>query len=429
MISIKAFASNDLLIDNRLGAVALVGELSNYSRTFSREIGDYTDSRWEDIHVLTFSAKNNGVPTPINTNYSTHMLEIVKWLYDFVATASPNITKNDMLVSLNNQFAGSVSNPNCGDLVTVDGWRIPEWLSWSFNGQSVNNTIKVWFADYAFQRDYDEYEIVVIPPVDHVDTLFRPITEVNQALALRNPTRMMELVNETRNRQPDTMLHAETLPYTSPAGAGLTLDTAWYAVIYGPAGNQPDIVRNAIKTHILSSTQDTEDSWKTLLPDLFRTTQMYLLPMWERMAIPSRSNLVGIYSPILSPNTALERAYNFLPDLATAHIDTNTQITHHKFRSIAIVAVGNTDNKDAKYKLTDYVPDYIAEASSHQDFNRMTEYTKAWTIMMDELLILAEKYTPSLILPAHVRRMQRQGFTYLSRRISGVDWMVAVKAV
>lgn len=427
MISIKAFATSNTLTDNRVGITSTVGELSSYSRTFSRDVGDFTDNRWEDIHVMLFSSKNNGVPTPLSTVYSTHMLEVSKWIYDYASTASASITKNDFLVNLQNAFNATVNNPTCSDLINDSNFRIPEWVSWTLAGQSTTNTIKVWFADHAFRRDYDEYEIVVIPPVELVDTLFRPVQEVQAALALRNPTRMMELVNEARNGQPDTMLHAETLTYRTPGSTSLNIDTAWYCVIYGPAGNTPDVVRNAIKQYILANTFDVEDSWKTIIPDLFRATQMYVLPMWTKLAIPSRSTLVGIYSPIVSPQTAMSRAYSALPDLITAHVDDNLEVTHHKFRSLTLVVVGNADNKDAKYKLSDYVPDYIAESSNHQDFNRMSEFTKAWTIMMEELLMLAERYTASLSLPANVRRVTRQGITYLTRRIDAVDWMVAVK--
>jgi hypothetical protein len=45
---------------------------------------------------------------------------------------------------------------------------IPEWISWKSLSHP-DTDIRIWMVDQAFQFQYPDYEIVVIPPVDDLD--------------------------------------------------------------------------------------------------------------------------------------------------------------------------------------------------------------------------------------------------------------------
>ena len=62
-----------------------------------------------------------------------------------------------------------------------------------------------------------------------------------------------------------------------------------------------------------------------------------------------------------------------------------------------------------------------------EDFNRMSDYTKSWTIMMEELLILAEKINDQASLPVGTRRYTLDDQLYLGRRLGKIEYLVAVR--
>ena len=131
---------------------------------------------------------------------------------------------------------------------------------------------------------------------------------------------------------------------------------------------------------------------------------MFILPRWDKYAVPNRTDKVGIYSPISTVTECLSHAKALLTQLPALHIEQNLQVSHHTYSSISFLAVGGIDNYLNRFKLSDYFPDYIAEASTSQDFNRQDELTKEWTNLLDKALQTAESMTSISSLPNGFRR-------------------------
>lgn len=429
MLKIKGFINFPAVTDNALNAVAKFGELSQYGRTFAREVLEYNDSRWPDVEMVALHCRDTvtGVRTAPSTEFTYKTLEIMQWVYQTGITNPTTMTTNDFLVNMLNMFQGQITTLNCGPLVTDGIRRLPEWVSWK-QESNTDNAIKFWLVNEAFERDFDEYEIVISPPIGLVDTFFQSTQQVQNALALVTPVKTMENIHTAKAKRPETILRAEVLPYTNQTmGAGNFINTTWYAIIYGPAGDSTDNIKRAIIDYIQSNSSADVNAWKIVFPDIFRTTEMFILPRWDLISIPFRQTVNGLYSPIARANHTLDWTKARLDFLSAAHINANMEMTHHKYRSIGLVTVGGTDNKDAKYRLTDYVGDYIAESSMAEDFNRQSQPTKDWTIMMEELLILAEEIDEFSTLPANVRRSTRANILFVGKKHAGVEWLVATK--
>jgi hypothetical protein len=90
--------------------------------------------------------------------------------------------------------------------------------------------------------------------------------------------------------------------------------------------------------------------------------------------------------------------------------------------------VGGPDNHLAKFRLSDYVPDYIAESSTSEDFNRQSELTKSWTIALDKAILLAEVANDITDLPIGFRRVTAANKTFLAFKHNKVEYLVATKA-
>ena len=430
MLTVKGFVSQAQLADNRFNTTAAFGELSSYARTFSKDITVHTDPRWANTELDVFSCKLSGTGrVSLSTEFQEQMLEIGKWVYDYGMTAGPTVGRQDFLVDFLDHFQGRITDVNCGDFL-VDGLRrMPVWLSWKkVSTADAANAVKVWFNSAAFERDYDEFDIVVIPPLANLNTFFRPTNEVVTALAARTVSQLMELAQEAKGRKPETTLRVEMVDYVNPNNPNQIIPTNWAVVIYGPAGESSDNIKGAIVSYILANSQEPENSWKIIIPDLFRTTQMFILPRWDNYAIPNRTDRVGIYSPIVRANEAGSFAKNVLTQLTALHIDSHLQITHSTYRGLTLLAVGGPDNHLAKFRLSDYVPDYIAESSTSEDFNRQSELTKSWTIALDKAILLAEVANDITDLPIGFRRVTAANKTFLAFKHNKVEYLVATKA-
>ena len=427
MLTIKGFCTRRLQADNQQGKVATFGELSTYARTFSKDVGIYSMATIDAIELNVFSHKldgqNNNV---VSTAFVEIIVQMTQWIYDKSVTIGVDATKNDYLTDILNNFHGLISNPNIGVIKNAEGRTMPEWFSFSFTNPQANE-IKIWLSSAAFERDYDEYDITVVSPLLNVDTLFRPVAEIRSALATSTLSDQMDKVQAVKNKTPETVLKVESIQYFNPQDPLITLDTTWYVLVYGPAGNNSEAIKSAIIDYILAQSNEPESSWKLILPYLFKVTRMFVLPRWEKMAIPNRQAYAGIYSPISSATESLTYAKAALATLANTFVETNLEITHHKYRAISLLCCGGEDNAQDKFKLSDYVPDYIAESTNTQDFNRMSETTKQWSVMMEELLILAEAGDNAVQLPITTRRITIGGVKYIGRRLGRVEYLVAVK--
>ena len=426
MLTIKGFASHTKLFDNAQNATSVFGELSPHARSFSREISSYTSTLASDVILDVFVSKTETeARAAISTEFQEQMLKISKWCYTEGLTFTATTTKADFATKLLNEFFGVISDLTVADLVTSTNRKMPSWISFTLSGNPANK-IKIWFNNNSFEQEYDEYEIVIIPPMDNLNTFFRPVSEINAALAARNISRLAEMLQEAKSKKPETILRVETVDYINP-NTNTAITTNWGVLIYGPQGDNPDARKAALIAYILAHSNEPTSSWKQIVPDLFRTTQMFILPRWTKYAIPNRTDKVGIYSPISSVTESLDYAKSILTQLPALHIEQNLQVTHHTYSSISLLAVGGIDNYLSKFKLSDYFGDYIAEASTNQDFNRQDELTKDWSNQLDRALQTAESMTSISSLPNGFRRTLIGTKLCLAFTFNKVEYIVVSK--
>lgn len=427
MISIKGFIENAAYIDNAASSVAYFGELSNYSRTFAKDSQTYSRQIYPGLEWTVFHHKKAGAHNGIvNPMFIDKTLKLATWVFNQSTSMAHDTTKPDYLAAIGSALGSDVENIAIGRIVHEAGKTIPEWVSYRVISTEANE-IKIWLANTAFERDYDEFEITVISPLANVDTLFRPVSEIRTALGNRTLAEQLENVQTVKAKLPETALRLETVQYINPVDNNITFDLNWYILVYGPMGNNSEAIKQAIIDYIMAHTSETEAAWKQILPFLFRVTRMYVIPRWDRIAIASRQSTVGIYSPITSVKENLTHAKTALSHLANAFVEEHLQVTHHKFRSVTLLTCGGEDNAQDKFKLTDYVPDYIAESSTSPDYSRMSETSKRFTVLMEELLIMAENFDAVAGMPVNTRKVRINNVDYVGRKLGQVEYLVAIK--
>ena len=92
-----------------------------------------------------------------------------------------------------------------------------------------------------------------------------------------------------------------------------------------------------------------------------------------------------------------------------------------------MTTIGSLENRDNKFQLVDFFEDFINVSSTSEDFNRMTQYTKDWSILIHELVVYAEDTNPDTLIPLSISKITRDGILYLSRLYDNVQYLVATK--
>ena len=72
-----------------------------------------------------------------------------------------------------------------------------------------------------------------------------PTPELKELVAKINPIELADRINEARGDYPDTMLRAESTTYINPSNINDTITVYWHAIIYGKAGDDSSLIRQA----------------------------------------------------------------------------------------------------------------------------------------------------------------------------------------
>ncbi len=186
-------------------------------------------------------------------------------------------------------------------------------------------------------------------------------------------------------------------------------------------------IKDALQDYILTHSTRTRDQWKAILPDVFRRTEFTILPMWDQYAIPNRTVEAGIYSSIAN----LQHALAFIKQVATgypeAHINANAAVVAHPYKALQFLVVGSADNRDDLFELVDVFPDYIPVASTSLDFNRMSQNTQSWALLLMSMLLEAEHMGEYTSVPVGMTRLHRGGRLFLVKSFGNINYLVAAK--
>lgn len=421
---IKAFASHVQFINNTEGAIHPIGEISTDAMTYAKEVGVYGSPDDDSITLVTFTTTLSGNYDKLDSDWTNHVFKVVKKVYEQILTGN-QLNVEDLAQTLNTALSSEVSDLRVGRITTDTSKYAPEWVAWKRQGHA--SEIRIWFADTAFRGQYDDYTVVCVPALPNLADFFKPAGQLRTILEGQTATVINTRVEEAKNRKPPTVTRTFECNWIDPLDSQVKLNTVWTAVVYGAAGDNIDAIKDALSGYILANSDQNRDRWKGLLPDIFLRTEFTLVPLWDQYAIPNRSIVEGIYSPI-TPVSGLEAKFSpYATEYPAQHRQNHLCLMAHPYRSIAVATCGSHENRDNKFKLTDVYPDYIAEHSLSQDFNRMTEPTREFAEILGNMLVIAEDLDENTVVPQGYSRLSRNGKIFLVRSIGGIHYLMAVK--
>lgn len=423
MIELRGFTTIKSLVDNAAGVVPTLGELSQESATFSRDLSFYYHPTNTDFTYINMH-RSRGDDT--NIVISEEMLKPTMDFLDWLMTAGKDGTittdKETFLNNWANHFPDMADEYESGEIRTEGEYFLPERVLW----KKGDDLFEIFFADDVMETYWVPYHIEVIGPIRDIDKLTLTLGEVTPLLESRTLTTLLQAMNTVKADYPYTYNESVSVKWHQSDNNNVTTDTDWVLLQYGPNARNKENIRIAIRDWILAHSSHDETVWYSIYPDLFDPVLFYITPMWDKLAIPSLSVTAGVYSPIVNFFPDIKKVKRFTP-YAPDHIEKKAEFIPTRYSCLSLSVVGSAGNKDGKELLSQIYPDYLHVATGHTDFSRQDGLTIEFSKRLIELVKSAEAFRPDDWLPDDVSVVVREGLVYLSTKIQGANFLMVTK--
>lgn len=428
MLTIKGFAVIPALASNLANTTAAIGELSPLAQTYSRDVTSHALSPLDDVEFRSFSCIDSvtGRQATPATN-GTDVAEIINWIYASVVAGTLGADAEDIIETITDEFT-TLAGMTIGPLGTNGSITIPEWISWTQTATLLDADVKVWFINDAFVGQYDEYEIIVVPPLPAVDSFFNTFAVVSAAVASVSVTDVINATNVAAGNVPYSTLKSISFDWVNPNNTAQKIATNWTAVIYGMAGSSIDRIKTAIDDYIMSHTTHTRIEWKVIFPSIFISTEFIITPHWDRYSVPNQTILTGLHSAIATPAQITDYALISKGDYTENFVRSTVRGSFSTYKTLMFSIVGNIENVDGIYTFEGKFPDYIPIGTTSPDFARMSLKTQQWSTVLNDLLAVAETATAFSSLPAEMSRVYRNSIMFITKTFDGVSYLVMAKS-
>lgn len=432
MYTFKGFAVITSLASNSAGVIAPIGELSPISLTFSKDIvqllSDAADTK--SVSVYGFSSKSNQTPIATPLVISKICTDVTQWVHTRQSSLPSTDTKDDFYNSITAEFSERIVSLTCGDMITAtNGKSYPSYIKFKTSDYAADdNLCTIWFSNSTFEIEYDEYSITVVPPIENIDVFFSTYSTAVAQINAMDFAKKLEFIQRIRSSNPETIVTSNDFVFYNATNSAAYVNTNWTYLIYGPKGNDPDAIKQATIAYLQANSTRELGSWKTIFPDIFKSTEFIIIPKWNNYSIDEMTLQAGIYSPII--NLKNEIAYakaHIVTDYSSSHIENNLFAMSHPYKSLTLLVIGGPDNGPAKQAINQVFKDIIAVSSTSNDFSRMSSNTMQFLNYLAQMLVIAEQMTPATSIPNIYKTTVRDGISYLVLNYGGINYFVASK--
>jgi hypothetical protein len=396
-LEIMGFITKDDYIDNTVDTVNTVYELSDNSLTFSKQRKTYYWTKDSTYGLQVFYSKSidvntlvatEAVPTQQQADYVfeslTKFIQIAS-SYNYLSKAQiiqyaiDNINYNNSLFT--------VTSLNYTETQLVNSIRIPNKII-----IEINNTYlyTIWCSDFIFQNDYPHYEINIVT-ID--DTFGSHLNDSNYIVNLINSFNLVDFntrIEANKGTHPTTYTRILNIPYKVP-NTTIFKDCYFGFNIYGKDGDYIDVLKNELLAYLVQASGLTESQVIALFPSIAEINEFFIVPRWDRQAIPSQVGQDAIYSHVVPTYLTTIDLTKFIKVYTPTHFNANSYNVPMTYNNLLGVVV-NGQFTEPQYKdFLNYYGDILTITSTSQDFGRMQTKTQHFITVSNYLLSLSDK--------------------------------------
>lgn len=427
MYNLKAFLSITALANNTPDNVSPLGEISNVAMTYAIEKGYYSNPALPNVELVSFTSTRDDTKVEVTAAYSQLLLEIGQWAFNLSIKGDLTDDEEAFRLLFMAEYQDSVRDVEIGKMVLAKTSWLPSYIKYTQDNSGEDNAVQVWFSDPAFQSQYPDYEIIVIPPVEPVDTFQQIEEKVKDALDKYNVPDLDMTVLDKTGGEPYTYRVSKEYLWHDRNDETTTLPTVWTVAIYGRAGNNPTIIKNALADYILKNSAYDKPDWVPVFPDIFTSTEFAIIPMWHKKSVPDETVRGALYSPIVPYDESLAIATKYIDYSTPDFVRENLEISVVHYKSLAFVTSGGNENRDNKYKLSEIFPDYALLVPTGGDFDRMKPFTANWVKLLLRAVIVAEEMDDYTILDPEYSRIEKDGRIYIGFAYDDILYLILTR--
>jgi hypothetical protein len=423
-ISIKAFVTYDPFIDNTSGVVSSIYELSDIGSTYAIEKQQYYNTN--DSRYSLYVFKITGA-TLLGQADSDLILNIVK---EFSAYLTNNVyaTKQQAILDFTTSFNTNnpttpISDLTYSNVITSQGIKAPDYVSFTVNDIQAS----IWLSDDAFRTFYPDYEIGFVLPFDNFTSLVNSPSNFLSALDAFDLVEFNNRIDQAKAEHPPTVTKILNIPYQVPNTT--TLRDCYFAFnIYGIQGTYDYILKLELYDYLVNTLGLSGPYIESIFPSILNINEFFILPRWERMALPSYIGQNGINSQItLAFNQPFDvdkyltvyRDSNNNVDIP--YLSANTYNVPYDYNNILLHIVNGYYSEANLKDFKEYYSDLITVTSTHPDFSRMSTRTQNLVTLLENMLQIADSDSPVEMFNKLVNNtnytfniINRDGIEYLS---------------
>lgn len=430
MYQLRGFVPINAFTDNTPDKIAVIGELSPLSRSFSRDVLWYRVDESPSVTLAAFNSDRDGKDVKVDVVYQTLILNMSHWLFEQSIAGELSKDTNVLLQALQAQFSKRAKVLDVGEVITNGRYWFPTSITVkALESDNEDNRLKVWYADESFKREYDLFTHVVAPPFDNIDDFFLPAATVIARIQAINAENHNKQISKYRGDFPETELITTNYDFISPLDPDDAYPVPWSVYDYGLAGLSADAIRDSIVDYIKANSKHTIDEWEKIFPDLFTPTEFYIIPYWDRYSLPDNQLQAGFYSPTIPLRSQLKTAkkYAFGAAYTDKFMQDNLAVSGNLYRSLQFLSIGHPKNRHAPTKFEELWPKYALISTTSLDFGRIDPLTREFMFRLTELLQAAEIATPYTEIPKGMTRVNRNGVIYMTTVFNRVQYVIPAK--
>lgn len=426
--TIKAFITRDDFVTPSSHTTAPVFELSEQSMTYARRKDVMFPSEYQKYALYSFSP---GVTNQVTNSEANLILRTVTEFVSHLTTESYTAKQQIISTFVSRHNSLFPTTPVLGfdynNSIIHANTTVPDYVTFTIS--DINCSI--WLSENTFNRLYPFYDINVVLPFENFDSIIRNTLSTITALDAFDLTVFNDRIEEDKAGYPTTRSRVLNIPYRVPGSS--TLKNCYFGFnIYGIQGNHDHILRLELHRYLTEELGLATEYVEERFPSLLNINEFFIIPRWDNLAIDSQVGQGSIASQMVNAFSAEMDIAKFIKLYDDEYFLTkNTYNVPNTYNNLLLHVVNGYYSQDQVKDFKQYYPDMITVNTMHPDFDRMSQRTQRFMVLLENLLGICDSKNETELFNKIIANtdydtniVTRGGVTYITTRFEEHQYYV-----
>jgi hypothetical protein len=405
-------------INNAPNVVNAIGELGNKTATYSRDVKQFPNA--EGIfNLFSTTEPDDYVYDRINIIGNT-ISTLLNGLSDYT------INGDGLLDDMERFFGEEAITVSVGPgiLNTVDSKLYPSYIEFTKDVGSLDVhvvTVKIWLSNLHFRDEYPNGTFNLIYPISNLQTLYDNYSTCRTQVLNLSATFFTTKLTQDLPGVILTGTEVFTVTVHNRLNDAQSFEMPILVAFNGNANYCNEINYTArLVEDLLDPGLHNLDDWNSVIHLATNINEYFIIPRWNDTAVSNNSLAFPIYTPSVAKTDLLFEAIadNYFPDFTLSEVEDFIVYTTAVYKSLGFYALPALNNPDGRLSFKGKWEDYFVVKVNDPNIGQMGVETRQMAVLLDSLLIEAERYALGDTLSVGTTVVSRNDMLFLTR-ISG----------